>query len=930
MPSPASDAIASDVGHGSPGVRSNLRPFRDLLSETAGQRHLWVEMRPKKVFASWTAAAGGVYTKAITETFDGVALDIVSVQTLSETLLRTERSSAVVAGSFYYDGTTLSIHLTADANPSGTTVVALLGVHIGSHGVHQPLFMVDRLTNGSLEAWTGTTPDGWTKTESAGSVTIDKTASDPLEGGFAARVTFASSAAAVNARIEQQFSTAVNKGLMYRYSGAYRITSATNLLRVELQILNDFDGNEVSSDGRTVVTPGSPFLTDVDGSGIWKRFAFDFVCPTGVKVRAQAVVVSGTQSGTVDFDDLKLQPISRFAYYEPLLAAGSLPTIEAARADSFWGAMSSALGSLSILNGNGRFEPLLAAYDWLGADCIVRVGGKFQLGGNETFLEDCPVIASGKLGAPTVTDSGVAFDLQDDRKLLSQTLPTRTYNNNGGTDAYNQPDRGRVRPLLFGSKEGMRPVQYDVNTPYSGAPVPQGIYELVDCDDWPTGIYLFDNFDWYADETAAQARNATLRNRVPGIAPQSNGITQVLTTGRFTMLRDQRPVIITSDNNKLVFDIGGGSFTVTLPVGTYTMYDHRGANDVGLLATLGTGMRAVSGAGDITVTFTDTAQKVRIAKNAGTLNLRCATGADVQTSLWDVLGFEAATDKTGALSYDADNVFTSPAQSQTIRISATGFKDDGTYTGSSGLPIEKAPDIALFLLRVILGVPASSIDTASFVAARAVATRPCSLYIGESRTVADVFAELETSGNMDLILSGGIWRCVTRDTSVPAGTPDLVDADILEFSSAYSPDDLFGTVRLTYNDSPDNPEPGANFDWSPHARTAMGEVTDASIALRFARPDQRTFKTCLRDAADATTNPARLQEIATQCSTKRRRFTFKTKGKALQVPVGGKIRLTRAKGLDTTGALLQVLVRVLSKRDDWARWTSDITAIEVV
>jgi hypothetical protein len=110
----------------------------------------------------------------------------------------------------------------------------------------------------------------------------------------------------------------------------------------------------------------------------------------------------------------------------------------------------------------------------------------------------------------------------------------------------------------------------------------------------------------------------------------------------------------------------------------------------------------------------------------------------------------------------------------------------------------------------------------------------------------------------------------------------------------------------------------------------MGEATDATVALRHGRPNRRTFATCLRDAADATTNPARLQEIATQASTKRRRFRFSTKGKALRAPVGGKLRITRTRGLDTTGALSGVLVRVLSKRDDWARWVSDVEAIEVV
>ena len=274
----------------------------------------------------------------------------------------------------------------------------------------------------------------------------------------------------------------------------------------------------------------------------------------------------------------------------------------------------------------------------------------------------------------------------------------------------------------------------------------------------------------------------------------------------------------------------------------------------------------------------------------------------------------------------------------TIRIDAGGFRDDtgGTYTGTLATQpsIELAPDIAHFILRVILKVPVAEIDVASFEAARAEADRPCSLYLGTRRPVGDIFQELETTGDMDIVLDAGIWRCLTRDTTVPAGTPELVDADFLSFESYYDSEDLFGTVILTYNESPDGGEPIPVGRWyvgyESHSRTEMGEATDEMVDLRFDRPHSRMFKTCLRDQADATTDPARLQEIATEAGTQRRRFRFSTKGKALRVPVNGKILLTRTVGLDTTGALDEVLVRVLSKRDDWARWVSDIVAIEVI
>ncbi len=941
MPAPASDAIASDIGHGALGVRYGLRPFRDLLSETAGQRHLWVELRPKKVLATWTSAGSGIYTKTITETFNGVALDVVGVRTISETLTRVGHpSDCGVAGTFYYDGTTLTIHLTADANPSGTTVVAEIGIHVGSHGVYQPLFMPDEVVDGGFEQWTESSPTRWSVATGGSGHSLDKTATDPLGGTYAARVTFGGAAAYKT--LYQSVETVA--GALYRVSGAYRIGGQDgSSLHARFYVYALDGGVDVFhlADGRTTTSVETPFLDATgDGTGEWRRFSFDFVA----KVTAAASLwcrgqADAALTGTVDFDDVKFQCISRFAYFEPLLALDSLPTLEAARADSFWGQMSSSIGGLSLLNGSGYLEALLATYDWPGAAVIVRVGGRFQLGGNEILLDDCPVIATAKLQPQTVTDSRVTFDLEDDRSILLQTLPTRTYNNNG-TDAYTQPDRGRSRPLLFGDKHGIRPVQYDIAYPYAG-PVPMGKYEIVDCGDWTRGLVELTTLHWYTDEEAATARSPDRRVSVVMASDYSEYVTMDLATGRFDVLRDLRPLVITNENNKVYFDVGGATLCATVTPGTYPLADKLHISGrYGLLPAIETAMNAAAGTADIGTAFTDSTQKVRIAKTAGTLNLRCATGSDVQNGIWSLLGFNANADKTGALAYDADTVYTSAAYDQVIRADCWGFRDDASFTYTAGdNPIQYPAEIAWFLLREVLKVPASAIDTASFIVARTAERtapfRPCSLYLGTPRTVADIFEELETTGNFDLVLLGGKWYCLLRDNTVPAGTPDLTDSDYLAFEQGYNPDDIYGTVTLTYNESPDGGDPiniAGNPWWWRTGRTEMGEVTDSAVVLRFARPHQRAFRTCLRDMDDAAYPLAgsRLEEVAAECSTQRRRFRITTKGKALQVPVNGKLRLTRTRGLDTTGALSNVLVRVISKRDDWARWVSEIEAIEIL
>lgn len=936
MPVPASDAIASDIGHGALGVRYGLRPFRDLLSETVGQRHLYVELRPKLLLATWTSDGGGLYHKSVAETFDGIVLDVAGVQTSTEQLGRVESVALCTAGHYYWTGAVLYIHLTAGADPAATVVVAQLGIHVGSHGICQPVLAPDRLANGNLELWTGPVPDAWLHniSASAGAITLDKTTVDALEGSYAARFAFA---AGTGYGVLYQDFTTLAAGALYRASGAYRVTSGA-AVTMSLYV-DDTVASALGPNGRDIVAT-APVFSDTEATGEWRRFFFDFLCPSWATVRVLVEATGTLQTGAVDFDDVKLQHIPRFVYYEPLLSIDSLPTIEAARSDAFWGPMSSALGGLTLLNRGlttARLEALLAKYDWLGADAIVRVGGRYQLGGNEILFEDCPVIATGKLGAPTVTDGRATFDLEDDRKLLLQTLPTRTYNNNG-VDAYTQPDRGRSRALLFGAKTGIRPVQYGIDTTLGG-PVPLGKYEVVDCTDWPTpGLYSAAEprftLHFYADEDAAKIRSSARRFTVLS-TDVSDSITYAPATGRFTMLRDLRPLVITLENNKLAFNIGGPTLIAQVTPGIYPMRNYNGTVEQGLIKAVADAMNAAAGTADITCTFTDATQKVNIAKGAGTLNLLCKTGAQTQTSLWSLLGFDAATDKTLDLNYNADAVYTSEACDQVIRVDATGFKDDasGTYTGTAGATIEKAADIAHFILRVLFGLPASAITVATFVSAR-FGSPPCSLYIGSPGTMGNTLEEIETAGKMDVMFNGGLWSCRRRDIHPSWNAVALLDSDYLSFEASYDPDDLYGTVTLLYNESPDNPEPvkGGNRPWSPNAATEMGEVINAAVALRHGRANQRTFKACLRDEVDAAYPIAGslLEWIATEAGTKRRRFRIRVKGKALLLGVEGYLSLTRARGLDPTGAISDLIVRAISKRDDWAGWISDILAVEVI
>ncbi len=956
MPVPASEAIASDVGHGRLGIRWGLRPFRDLLNETVGQRHVFIELRPKKLMnsAGWTGPGGsGEYYQAVNASFDGVTnLPIVGVRTDTEVLKHMEYGQrALAAGEWTAAAQWVYIRLTGDVNPNTKVVVVELAICVGSHGVYQPLLFADRMLNGSFDAWMGSLPNSWATGSTAGS--LDKTNSDPLQGPYAARVTF--SAVSGYYDLQQQVSDGVYfAGAAYRLSGAYRITGSG--LSVESYVHNGA-GSYMLSDGRTTGGAAAVF-SDSTAAGDWRRFSFDFIVPpawSSLYVEILARAASGT--GTVDFDDVKLQWIgpydsaaqpASYWFYEPRLGVSSVPTMEIARSDSFWGQVASSLGALTILNGNGYFEALIGSLDFLGADCIVRVGGKFADGGEEIGIEDCCFVARGRLKTPMVTDAEVRFDIENDYELLKRPLPTRTYNNND-VDAYQQGDRGRVRAMLFGRKKGIRPVQFDISYHGSGI-IPFGKYEICDCadwDNWKQGIQGVDYVYYYTDEQAAKGRVSSFRTEIYGPGPDvTEGITFDLTNGRFTVNHDLHPLVVTYENNKIVFDIDGTGaqlYAASVTPKAYYLWDTKssGAIVYGLLKDLQTSMRAVSGASDIYCTFVESTQKVQIYKSTGYLSLRCTntTMTGGQQGLWDLLGFDASSDKAGALTYNADAVFTTGAEKHTIRCDAYGIKDDtaGFFTQDPSIPIQKAPAIAHFLLQIALKLPQAQIDVPSFYAAQSgFGLQYCSLYIGSERTVADVFEELETTGNFDLINKGGVWYCVPRDTSVPAGTPSLVDADYLAFESYFNEEDLFSHVTLTYNEAPDGGDPidptRYYIGYKANSQTEMGEKISQEVILRYGRTAHRVFRTCLREKSAATYpySGSRLESIATQAQTKRRRFRFTVKGKCLAVPINGKIQITRTKGVSATGSLSNVLVRVLSKRDDWARWISEIEAIEVV
>lgn len=101
------------------------------------------------------------------------------------------------------------------------------------------------------------------------------------------------------------------------------------------------------------------------------------------------------------------------------------------------------------------------------------------------------------------------------------------------------------------------------------------------------------------------------------------------------------PIEVVTGSTDIVFDIGAGDVTATIPVGLYE-------SPSDLATAVLTAIQAVA-AGTYTFDYSNTTGKFTLTKSAGTLDVDWLTGAD---SIGALLGFTA--DDTGALTYTSD------------------------------------------------------------------------------------------------------------------------------------------------------------------------------------------------------------------------------------------------------------------------------------
>jgi hypothetical protein len=938
-----SDPIASEIGHGAPGLRSGLRPFSELLEASASQKHVWLAMRAGKMLSGWSSdTTAGVYVIPWTETWAGILRDVVGVRTSSETPARAETLAACRATeSTYYlnpdaldsgarwdDGTLwdsgalwdqvplLYVHLTGGADPDATSVQAQAGFRYGSASVVDPTFGPEKLTNddfaSGLTGWTDTAVGTGGGAAAAADLGVQITASG---GGGQLN--------AAGGRGVAQGSLVGVAGAWYRVAGSYR-TAADLEAGIEARLRVGIVGAYIESNGRTTTATATGFAL-APTYGNERRFCFDFLCSSDTAALELLAFAWNTTAGAltcsgVSFGELLVRRIWRWERYEHRLSLDSLPLVEQARPDSWFATIARGAGTLSLLNGSGAgsLDSVMAGLDWIGQTFDVYAGGRFVNGGNEILIADCwPALRGVLTDRPEVRDLVVSLPFEDLLSRLQTQVPPNTYDADDIADLA-EADQGRRKPLIFGTVDGVRPARISRGTGSAVLGLP--VYDLRDMSVAVASAAGSVDVHSYVDEEAATARDTSRR-----VTFAAHVVTDPATS-QVNLAADLRVIeVVGGKNDSLEFSVAGVPYTASLAAGLYS-WGGSGAQD---LATATMGALNAAGAGAIFNLPTydlATGGKATFTASAA-FAILTGTGPWVASSFWRDLGFTTQADVAAAASQTSDAGMARDCDELIVRMDGVaGYIDDasGTYTGTPSASIELAPDILRFLLVRVAGVDPEDINAATFEAARAgLGAEALVVYLGaagEALDLATVIERLENSARGDLTVRRGKFEFNLRDGS-PTVAATLVERDYLDCVGTYDQQDVLKVIRLAYGQDP------ATAKW----RTK--QQTTAAVALRFSRTEQRTFETYLSPATTAgaqATRAAMLDLYVAEATAKRRRFSLAVRGKLFLLALGAVVELSRDRGLDVTGALSSVQCRIVRKVDGLETWATTAELIEVV
>jgi len=932
---PLKPSFGNLLGHGQLGLRSNMRTFKDLLDQSGSHRDILAVVEPVLTVNNWSLSSGNIYVAPFEYTYKGIRRDVKSVSSVGDpNLERAETAAGITSGQYYYqpnekfnqsifkwDGGTvediwddgvlrwdqfpqLYINLSDDADPNNTTVVAHLGFHFSTKAQSHPTLGPDILDGiGDFENFTGQTPDGWAL--GGGDATPSKETSDVFHGTACLKLSLDGTESADYRNVYVDIANPVDTAV-YRLSGYYKTVITTGSAVAFIKVQDDTTLTSIEVDGRLLRSNRNLALTDT--AGYWRSFCFDFYwdgthLPNDMRILL--AIVKGGGIADLYFDNIKLQRVWRYEFYEPRMTNSSIPATSAGSNDIFFGGKRTSTGGIGFINNDKFFEVAGGQLEWINQRSNIFVGGRFlsdptdasdadpYTEGQEILFSDMRQAYSGLIQRLKVSDSLAEIDMQDVRTYFHIKLPRRVYADTDFVNLYTTDWQGKVRPIFFGVKTNITPARIDYETSYNK----YGKYEICDCTDAPNGIKAVDVV--YAYTNKAQADLSDASSRLTLI--EDTHYTVDLDLGRFTIDVDVGPYeIIAGENDGLDFTDGVGANTAWLDAGLYTAAD---------LASHIQTMADAESADTITCTYSDSTNQFTIASDGGTLELDIQDGPNKDRSVYKTIGFTDTANKTGATSYTGDDAtFTSVDTDHIIRVNAQGYKDDaaGTFTGTGSALIEIGADICKTLLIKFMSRPASSIDTASFEDARSRSTETLTMFIKTSTSSKDIFERLEYSNIANIVIDGeGVVHYEVYTGAVPTNTAVIFDRDIMEFSAQKGYEDIYQTIRVLYDEDPTTGEQRAR------------EATDTSVGVRLGRQDIKEFPTYLKYSDNATSVCNRMLELSKQAA---RKFTIGVLGGSLiDHKVGDKVRIERDRALGDSGDLRQQSFRILSIKKDYLK-----------
>lgn len=890
----------------------------------------------------WEVYSGDVYklTNAISVDYGGRVRDVVGVQTTvaPRDLARVEALADMVSGTYFCDIDAASsgevmvyVQLPDDSDPEDATVMFLLLYGFGVQGAVHPWLGSDKLVDGSLEEWSSSTNlTNWTDGMQSGWSANQDDAIAP-NGTYSLKLVAAAGSSGTNGFVRPDAGVPVVGGKMYRLSGYYKTDPLGLPANCYGGILPaGFGGGntDVLSDGRTYAA--TDLINNVvrfrETMGSVRRFLFDFIAdptwPSLLNVRLIGVNNTGgalPRAINIWFDEVKVQRIWSWNFYEPRLSLSGLPDAEVMSQSHIFSGKTMTVGRVSLINGDGLLEQALAQLLKHNKPAQVWSSGVFA-NGQEIYRDDWRGSFPALTRKVEVADDAVDLELEDARTLTDINFPPNKESTAENPDL-DENIEGQPKALIFGDTREHNVKAHRIDLNGNGF----GIYEVLDPE-----VPNADNAPVDASGSLRVYPNEELADKDEkgyDITDSTLDFTFGSNNTRWSVLRDIRNMRYDRGGDDVGtgltfdFDIGGGALTAPLDV---EGPPYQVASD------LAAAMNTAAGVANITVTVDESTHKFTVDRASGgaALNLRMQSGAAAHQQAWKLLGFDTGAD-LGALGpfVANDPVFESPEADHVIRFVSGGYKDDaaGSICGDPSAVLDTAPAAISWILQKVCKVPPSKIDVDSFsdarVALQAEDMRIRAHFDGEE-DVAEVIARLEASAQMDVVVDGeGVWRCIRNPSTI---SRYFYDQDYLAgtWKMWEDPQQIYKRVKVLFGYHPATGEFRKTVEAGSEIGNEILHGTDRVLEIKSYLDD---------DGGDITAAAAVLAQRIFNFSWRVPRLVqFGAAGKLAGLLIGQKVSITRERGLSSTGSLDDVTFRVLGVRRNDLTGVGTLTAIEAI